>query len=210
MNVLLKYFVKLLLKRFPLLLNKNKEVIETFFMKRMSLVKQENLTVVEAFERYQNNCKLRNLAEQTIIAQNDKFKKFFKFLNFDEAFLIKDVNKEVIEKYIDSLLHEDIKISSVNIYLKYLRIFINFCSNNGFCEEIKIKLLKMDEEIKQGYNEEQLTKLLEKPNISKTTFATYRNYCMVCFLVGTGIRRNTLVNLKIGDLDFNNELIALR
>ncbi len=190
--------------------------MKTFFMENLKgktqikLAKKNDLTVVKAFEKYQQNSKLKNLAEQSIKAQADKFKKFHRFLNFDELILIKDIDKQVVDDYTESLLNEDIKISSVNIYLKYLRIFINFCSNNGYCNTIQIKLLKDDTELKQGYNESQLAKLLEKPNIKKTTFANYRNYCMICFLIGTGVRRNTIVNIRIGDLDFENNLIALR
>lgn len=177
--------------------------------KRIKLIKDEKLTIVEAFEKYQLNCKLRNLAEQSIKAQRDKFVKLMKFIN-DENFLISDFTQKVVDDYTMSLLSENIKKTSVNIYLKYLRIFLNFCSNNSYCEVVKVNMVKVEKEIKQGYSENQLEILLRKPNIKKSSFSEYRNWCIVNFLLGTAVRRTTLINIKIGDLDFENNLVVLR
>jgi len=115
----------------------------------------------------------------------------------------------LINQYTISLKSEGIKASSVNIYLKHMRIFLNWCATNGYCKKIDISLLKEDEEIKEPYTEGQLRKLLVKPDINKCTFAEYRNWVIVNFLLSTGVRRNTLVNIKIKDLDFENDLIKL-
>lgn len=169
---------------------------------------KKELSIEEAFEKYQRNNVLKNLAEQTIKANNDKQKKFMKFINYENIPLT-NVNKKLVDDYVLSLKNENIKISSVNIYLKYLRIFLYWCMQNNYVNDFKIGLLKQDVEVKQGYTEEQLKLLLKKPNTKKCTFAEYRNWVITNLLLSTGIRRNTLVNLKIGDLDFENDLILL-
>lgn len=169
---------------------------------------KKELTIEEVFEKYQRNNVLKNLAEQTIKANNDKQKKFMKFLN-NENIPIAKVNKKLVDDYIFSLKKEDIKVSSINIYLKFLRIFLYWSMQNNYMNDFKIELLKQDVEVKQGYTEEQLKLLLKKPNTKTCTFAEYRNWVITNLLLSTGIRRNTLVNIKIGDLDFENELILL-
>lgn len=177
-------------------------------MKRIKLDHRNNVLITKAFENYQHNNELKNLSPVTIKANKDKFKKFMKFLN-NEKFLIEDININIVNDYIFSLKKEDIKISSVNIYLKYLRIFLYWCMNNSYCTKFDIKLLKENEEIKTGYTEEQLRILLKKPDTKICTFAEYRNWVIVNFLLSTGIRRNTLANIKIEDLDLENDLIKL-
>lgn len=177
-------------------------------MKRIKLNSKKGVLITEAFERFQHNNELKNLSPVTIQANKDKFKKFKKFLD-NENFLIEDINKNVVNDYILSLKSEDIKISSVNIYLKYLRIFLYWSMTNGYCRKFDITLLKEDEIIKTPYTEEQLKVLLKKPDTNKCTFVQYRNWVIVNFLLATGVRRNTLVNIIIDDLDLENDLIKL-
>ncbi len=128
-------------------------------MKRIKLNSKKGVLITEAFERYQHNNELKNLSPVTIQANKDKFKKFMKFID-NENYLIEDINKDVVNDYIISLKSEDIRISSVNIYLKYLRIFLYWSMTNGYCSKFDITLLKEDEVVKTGYTEEQLKILL--------------------------------------------------
>lgn len=43
--------------------------------------------------------------------------------------------------------------------------------DNDYCELFKTKLIKRDEVIKETYTEEQLSKLLNKTDIKKCSFA---------------------------------------
>ena len=74
----------------------------------------------------------------------------------------------------------------------------------------KIRLPKAEDKIKDTYNDYEIDNLLTKPNIKKCTFSDYRNWAIICFFLGVGCRVNTLVNVKNEDLDFYNDLIALR
>jgi len=50
--------------------------------------------------------------------------------------------------------------------------------------------------------------LLEKP--AKKHFSEYRDWVAVNLLLGTGCRRRTLVNIKVSDIDFQNNVITFR
>jgi integrase/recombinase XerD len=179
-------------------------------MKKLKLQKTNNYsTIKQAFAEYQKYNKLRNLAEQTLIHKEEQIKKFFKFID-DDNFLIKDVDKKVIEQFTFSLLEEDIKAVTANTYLRNLRAFINWCSNNNYLQPIKFTMLKVDDEIKETYSESQLRILLEKPDIKKCSFVEYRSWVLINYLISTGNRLNTIINIKISDIDFDNEMISLK
>jgi len=79
----------------------------------------------------------------------------------------------------------------------------------GYMPKFNIRLMKCDKEIKEAYTTEELEMLLKKPDIKKVGFAEYRNWVIVNYLLGTGNRLRTLVNLKWADVDFQNDLIRL-
>lgn len=168
-----------------------------------------NLTVQEVFAEYQRHNKLRNLAEQTLIHKEQGIKRFYDFVD-DNKFLINDVTKKVVDNFAFNLQDSNIKTITANTYLRNLRAFINWCSNNDYLKPIKFTMLKTDEEIKETYSETQLKVLLQKPDLKTCNFAEYRSWVLINYLVSTGNRLNTIINLKIQDIDFENELISLK
>lgn len=81
--------------------------------------------------------------------------------------------------------------------------------NNGFTPEYKIKLPKADKKIKETYTDEELKKLLKKPNLKRCEFNEYKTWVFSNYLLATGNRISTVLNLQIRDLDFDNNVIQL-
>ena len=73
---------------------------------------------------------------------------------------------------------------------------------NEYIEEFKIKLPKVQESVKEIYTDEELKLLLKKPNIKECTFTEFRIWAFENFLVSTGQRLETALNVKIRDIDF--------
>jgi len=123
------------------------------------------------------------------------------------------------ERSITSVFTADISLNSINEYLHYLkentrtndvtqrirvqqiRVAIYWFIEQGYTPYFRIKLPKAVTKVKDIYTTSELEKLLVKPNISKCTFSEYRNWAVVNFLLGTGCRADTLVNIQINDLD---------
>ena len=68
-------------------------------------------------------------------------------------------------------------------------------------ERFPIKMIHADEPVKEPYTADELERLLKKPDVKKCSFAEYRNWVIVNFLLGTGCRDSTLINLRIEDVD---------
>lgn len=87
--------------------------------------------------------------------------------------------------------------------------YLYFFMKKDYLQSLHIIKPKYDKPLKEVYTDTELRLLLKKPNIKQCGFAEYRNWVMVSYFIATGQRKNTVLNLKIGDLDFENGLVHL-
>lgn len=167
-----------------------------------------------AIESFINHCKAKNLRPRTIEWYQEHIE-----LYFYRDFILKegikspnDFDAEDLQRYIVYMHNRQLQISSANIRLRAIRTFFNYLKDMGYIEgKVKVKLLKQDKTIIKTFTAEQVVKLVAKPkNINDLSFAQYRDYVMINFLLGTGVRLATFVAIKIGDVDFINNEIRLR
>lgn len=98
---------------------------------------------------------------------------------------------------------------SINSHLKNIKAFVNYCTSLGYTKEFKITLLKVEKKIKETYTDSELAILLQKPDLKKCNFTEYRNWVFINYLIATGNRVSTIINIKIGNIDFDNNTIIL-
>lgn len=171
------------------------------------------ITFDRGYDEFINNGKIRGLAPHTLKFYDNVSKIIYKFL--DENYqgyktMIRNLNLDAIESFISfckSLGENDI---TINTNLRALRSILYYFMRVGYLDKYTISLIKAQEPIIETYSEQELKLLLKKPDIKKCTFVDYRNYMVINFLLGTGCRASTLVNIKIGDLDLINDLITYR
>ena len=68
---------------------------------------------------------------------------------------------------------------------------------------LNIPLYKAEETVKETYSDAELTALLKKPDIRKTTFAEYRDWVIINFLLNCGSRAATVGAIQIRDVDLD-------
>lgn len=150
-------------------------------------------------------------AKDTIKDYKNFYRKFNKF--FDEFFHDTPANTSIdmledslaTATYIEWLKKQGLKDVSIVSHLKRYRAFGNWCVEEGFLSSFKCPIKEVPTEIKEVYTEEELGKLMVKPPISN--FYDFRAYCIISLMLNTGARRNTLANIKICDVDFNEGYI---
>jgi len=157
------------------------------------------------------DCKIRNLAQATINSYDECFNYFIDYMenNYNNLNIRKDITKSTIDNYILDMQQSNLKDTTINIRLRSIRCVLYYFMNNNYIEEFKINLIKENEKIPKLYTDDEVMKLLKKPNMKQCTFAEYRTWVIINFLVATGVRSRTLRNIKIKDLDFDNDLIYL-
>lgn len=176
---------------------------------KIQMQKTNLLTVKEAFDQFIVKCRVKNLTDHSINSYSSKCQFFINF--YGENNYLSNIFSSTIDEYI-LYLKENSKANdiTINSYLRSLRAFLNFCSDYGYINRIKINLLKSEKKIKETYSEYELQVLLKKPNINSCSFSTYKTWCFINYLVGTGNRVSTAIELKVEDIDFDGSTIRLR
>lgn len=181
----------------------------TLATSKITMTKNDNLTVADGIYLFLRKCRVKNLAEHSINSYEKKLIHFREF--FNEKALLSSITADTIDDYIlwlkDNTEANDI---TVNSYLRSLRAFLYYCMECGYVSNFKIHLIKAEKKIKETYTDEELSKLLEKPDVKKCSFSTFKTWAFINYCLGTGNRLSTALNVHISDIDFDNSIITLR
>lgn len=166
-------------------------------------------TLQEGFKEFITHCKIKNLAEKTLVYYQAYFTKFETFLESIGIKHISEITKPIIDSYILYLKEEtEVNDITVNTSLRAVRAIVYYWQSLGYCPTFKIILIKADKTIKETYTEHELKLLLEKPDMKD--FAEYRNWVIINFLLATGVRVGELVSLHVGDIDFEDAVVKVK
>ena len=163
------------------------------------------VSLEDAIRRFLRDCKLRNLSPHTLTYYQEDLDYFKKYCPVK---FIDQVNQDVYEEFIVSELDKGKKVTSLNSRIRGLRVFFKFCAEREYMVGFKIKLLKENKEIKEPYTDAELARLLARPHT--TTWTDWRMWAAVNYMMATGNRVSTILNIKIGDVDFTANTIHLR
>ena len=170
---------------------------------------KQKKTIQEGFKEFTTHCKIKNLAEKTIVYYEAYFAKFEAFLQNAKIKHIGDISKTTIDDYILYLKEEtEVNDITVNTSIRAVRAFVYYWQSLGYCSQFKIKLIKADKKIKETYSDHELRLLLDKPNMKD--FAEYRNWVTVNFLLATGVRVGEFVNIRVGDILMDEAIVRIR
>lgn len=178
-------------------------------VKRISTA--NNFSLGEAFKGFILEKRGRNVAQATIRNYEQSYEFFMNFHNLEESDSLGEVNSSMFYEWAESLKEKGVRPSSINHYLRDCRTFFYWCMNEErqYMKPFKIHEVKKQEESIKLFSDEEIAALLKKPD-KKDSFNTWRTYTIVCWVLATGNRAATVVNIKIGDIDFKNKEIKLR
>ena len=180
-------------------------------MKKLTLQQSSSETAfAELFDEFIRFKNLQNLSEETIIYYGECYRYFTRF--FNENGICSDISEDTFYNYIEHI-HEtkpNISPATVNSYLRGVRAILYYGIKKGYIESFQIQLPKMDEIVKKIYTDHEIMLLLKKPDIKKSDFPEYRNWVIINYILGTGNRAGTVINIKIEDLDFDSGNIILK
>ncbi len=98
--------------------------------------------------------------------------------------------------------------NTVATYVRVVKTFLNWCNEEGLTD-LRIKGIKEKETIKETYTDEELEKLLKKPD-KNCNFCEYRNWVIVNFLLNSGCRAATIRNIQNRDVDLSRNQVIFR
>lgn len=174
-------------------------------MKKLKMKSTKSITFEEGCNKYLEYCRQRNLRQGTINHYRQSYLQFFKF--FDPDTPIEEIDEDAYKRYVlhlRSTLNNDV---SINSYLRDFITTMHFLMNEGFIPHFKMQSIKVDKNHIETYNEQELQLLLKKPNLKKCSFTEYQCWVMTNFLFSTAVRQRSLMNIKVKDIDFDNNVV---
>lgn len=170
--------------------------------------KKQNLTMQEAFNLYINEKKLNNYSESTINGKISHMGIFFTYVHPER--LIKDISEDDIRFFIQSKINDNVKPISINSYLRCIRAFFNWAYNKQYMNtKLQFNLLRVQETNKKTFSDDNLFMLLKKPDLNKCNFSTYRDWVIINFILATGCRRGTIINILNEDIYIAEEYFEI-
>ena len=166
--------------------------------------------LLDAFEEFIIEKEVRNLAPATIKNYELTFRLFCEFNEFDNNTLTTEVELSTVYRWVNTMKQEDVKISSINHYLRDLGVILHWYMDvdRGYIKPFKMPKLESQEEAPKLFSDEELELLLEKPR-RNGTFVEWRTYTIVNWVLGTGNRASTICDVKINDINFSKREITL-
>lgn len=162
--------------------------------------------ISDAVENFLKRCRIKNLSPRSLEFYDETLKHFT--AHIPQIKFVDEVTQEVLDAFILGEMQRNNRVTSINTRLRGIYAFLHFCFKQEYAEGFQLSLLKEDETVKDPYTDEELTRLLKQPRSDQWT--EWRSWAAVNTLVATGVRANTLVSIKISDVDFENNSIRLR
>lgn len=163
------------------------------------ILRDEFLVYLESIKKYSDN---------TIINYDLDLSKFQEYLNIKKK-NIKDIEYKDILDYIN-YLKEDHKSTSINRNLSCLRTYYDFLIRNKKVKNNPFNIIhsmKKDKKLPEYFKYNEYVELVNSIDINNELGV--RNKCIFEVLLCTGCRVNELVNIKLNDIDINNQEIKV-
>ena len=176
--------------------------------KKIVITNSKNLTNGEAHDLFIRKCTVQNLSEKTLKVYKNHFGLFA--LTIDVNTPINSVTSAAIDDFI-LYLKENNKCNdtTINSYLRSIRAFLYYCMEESYLPSFNVCMIRSEKKIKETYSNAELERLLTKPDINTCSFSTYKTWVFENYLLGTGNRLSTALNVRIKDIDFYNNTIIL-
>ncbi len=150
----------------------------------------------EVFEEFVISKMAKGVSDVTLNNYHYHLKNIAKYLDIERDF--DEITKRDIERMAAAMRQKGIKHNSIATYMRVLRAFYNWCKEEDL-GYIKVPDFKEKETVKETYTDDELRRLLARPG-KGCTFADYRNWVIVNFLLNSGCRAATVRNIQNRDV----------
>ena len=166
-----------------------------------------NTEVLMQFKNYIESEK--GYSENTSISYRDDIHNLINFLDIEQFGDLLTVSPRIARFY-TATLHEKYSPKSIARKISSVRSFYNFLVGEDILEEnpfLDIELPKKEKKLPKFIYPEEIENLFT--SIDTSTVLGTRNYLILEFLYGTGVRVSELCNIKLNDIDYFQNLCLI-
>lgn len=161
------------------------------------------ISIRHAFMGFLISREAKGCTKATLDAYKRFYKKLIAFTNEENPV---DVLQDDIGQVAFKLSLGKVSEQTVNHYLRSYRAFGNYCEEQGYLDGFKCSFKEITPPVKEVYTDKEIDKLLVRPKADK--FTEFRNYITIVLLTGTAARLNTILNIKLKDVDIEQRQIV--
>lgn len=163
-------------------------------------------TIAEVFPRFVTSKEAAGVSQTTARMYHSHLHCISKHLDLDTSF--EELTKSDLEDMIVSMRRSGLAHNSIASYTRVFRTFLKWCAEEGLTE-IRLPNIKDKETVKPTYTDDELERLLRKPD-SRCDFTEFRNWTIVNFFLNCGCRAATVRNIQNRDVDLRAKQIIFR
>lgn len=167
--------------------------------------------VLDAFDEFISQKEAENKSAKTIHNYKQSFEQLSNYYNWDRETDFDSVSDKTFYQWIMSMKKNDIREASINHYLRDCRTFFNWAVDKDYMKPLDNKFkwqIEEQEELPKLFTDEEMEALLVKP--ARNAKATeWRCWAVTNLIYATGLRADTVIHLKIGDIVFNKDEILI-
>lgn len=167
-----------------------------------------------AYQDFLDDRKFKNTSQKNIRNYLTMLGEFVEFCHRNEVVRVEDLTYNHVRQHLMECQERGNQAGSINTKLLRIRAFFNYMVE---CEVIKknpaqrVKMQKEDIKI-DVFTDEQIRQMLSfyrRIKQREKSYVAYRDYMLIVTILGTGIRRGEIINLKWSDVDFINQSISV-
>ena len=170
-------------------------------------MKKRFSSILECLGDFLRERKAEGVTEKTIQSYHNIFHSIGKHLDLSMG--IDELTKNDLTGLVCALKDKGLSDNTINSYTRHLHSFLEWAKKENLTD-VTLAIYKPCETIKDTYTDEELRKLLKKPNMKTVKFFDYRNWVIINFLVNSGCRASTVRNILIKDVDIDKGLVTYR
>lgn len=172
----------------------------------MKSIISAELTVADYFDMFVTAQAAKGVSDATIRTYHNHFASVSRHLN--TSMPMEQLRTEDLQAMIASMRASNLAHNSISSYARVVKTFINWANKNGFTEA-SASSYKQIETVKDTYTDDELLRLLKRPKMG-CTFAEFRNWVIIQFLINCGCRSSTLRNIQNQDVDLERHQVVFR
>ena len=167
-----------------------------------------------AYEDFIADRRFKNTTEKNIKNYHQLLKPFIEYCIAKGLNNVADVRYSHIRDYLIECQQKGNQPSSINSKIQRMRAFYNYLLEEKVVKEnIALKVKQQKEDVKiDVFTDEQIYQMLayyRSLRRKEQTYFSYRGYLLILLLLGTGLRRKEVIQLKWTDVDIANLTLSV-
>lgn len=155
-------------------------------------MERKERTTADLFEDFITSRIIKGCSQRTIMGYREAFGHYL-------VHSTGELSKGACRAYIVALVQSPMSTASKNHYIGHLRAFFYWLMEEEYIPPFKISLVRGQEPECKAYTQEEVSKLLVC-NLRKCNYVEHRCYAIICFILATGARADTIINIKKEDI----------